>query len=158
MESRAEKSQSLEIPSKLKNNIFNSETQSDCKENECVQQELEEVRTSRATPLNKRWKPEERTITRSRSSVPVGRLKLPDDCWVLERPSSLLIEEEKEKRLLELEDVKQVRLEQAEMLELDRPSSRLEVQARHETLKELEQVKHIRQARTFHRTQQFEGH
>ena len=60
--------------------------------------------------------------------------------------------------MLELEDVKQVRLEQAEMLELDRPSSRLEVQARHETLRELEQVKHMRQARTFHRTQQLEGH
>lgn len=114
-------------------------------DNENTKQELDGVRASRSTPLNQRWKPQERIVTRSRSSHPIGRLKLPDDCWVLERPSSQVIEEEKEKRLQELIEVKQARLDQAEILELDRPSSRLEVQARNETLKELEHVKHMRQ-------------
>ena len=63
-----------------------------------VERELEEVRESRAraTPINKRWQPTEKVAERSKSALPIGRLNLPDDCWVVERPASRL-EEEREK-------------------------------------------------------------
>ena len=84
------------------------------------------MRVSRATPLNKRWRPAERMAERSKSAHPIGRLKLADDCWVVERPASRL-EEEREKMVSELESLKQARsdyLTGPESLELERPSSR----------------------------------
>ena len=87
---------------------------------------MDEVRVSRATPLNKRWRPEEKMTERSKSAHPIGRLKLADDCWVVERPASRL-EEEREKMVTELETVKQARtdyLTGPDSLELERPSSR----------------------------------
>ena len=128
LEERKEKAQSLEIPSKLNVSKICDAFTPEQKKHEDTEKELDGVRASRSTPLNQRWKPQERVVTRSRSSHPIGRLKLPDNCWVLERPSSLVLEEEKEKRLQELLSVKQARLDQAEILELDRPSSRLEFQ------------------------------
>ena len=127
---RQEKTRSLEIPSKLDidrrlfSNI-NKVSQVDLGKDE-VERELDEVRESRATPLNKRWRPAEKMAERSKSAHPIGRLNLPDDCWVLERPSSRL-EEEREKIVLELETVKQARndyLTGPDSLEPDRPASR----------------------------------
>ena len=90
-----------------------------------VARELEEVRESRAraTPINKRWQPAEKAAERSKSALPIGRLNLPDDCWVVERPASRL-EEEREKMVQELETVKQARTDCLAAPELDRPSSR----------------------------------
>lgn len=84
------------------------------------------MRTSRATPINKRWQPGNKVVQRSKSAHPIGRIKVSDDSWVLERPSSLLLEEEKEKRLRELESLKIARSEQAEELETDKPVTRIE--------------------------------
>ena len=110
-EDRQEKTRSLEIPSKLDidRRLFSSKvTEVDRGSKVEVERELDEVRESRATPLTKRWNPAEKMAERSQSAHPIGRLKLPDDCWVVERPSSRL-EEEKEKIVHELETVKQAR-------------------------------------------------
>ena len=90
-----------------------------------VERELEEVRESRAraTPAHRRWQPAEKAVERSKSALPIGRLHLPDDCWVVERPASRL-EEEREKMVQELETVKQVRTDCLPAPELDRSSSR----------------------------------
>ena len=147
-EDRKEKTKSLDIPSKLdvknildKKNSGDTDTRDDKIK---IQQELQEISTSRVTPMSKRWKPQDKVVQRSKSAHPIGRINLPDNCWVLERPSSQNMEEEKEKIILELETVKQARLEVADQLEIDRPSSRLQDLARSETLKELEFVKNVR--------------
>ena len=84
------------------------------------------MRASRATPLSKRWQPGTKVVQRSKSAHPVGRIQVSDDSWVLERPSSLHLEEEREKRLRELHALKIARSEQAEELEADRPVTRIE--------------------------------
>ena len=122
---RQEKTRSLEIPSKLDiDGLFSKSREDDAGKLE-VERELEEVRESRAraTPVNKRWRPPEKAAERSKSALPIGRLHLPDDCWVVERPASRL-EEEREKMVLELETVKQARSDCLTAPELDRPSSR----------------------------------
>ena len=205
-EDRTYKTQSAEIPSKIDLQTFganNDQKEPDNEKKENLEHELTEIRASRATPLNKRWQPGNKPPgqQRSKSAHPVGRIqvyddswvlerpssilleeerqkrlreldslkiarseqaeeleadrpvtrieekfigKLPDRCWVTERPSSMLLEEERERRLLELESVKKARLEAESALEEDRPSSRLEDRARIETLRELEAVKNIR--------------
>ena len=122
---RQEKTRSLEIPTKLDiSGLFSKSKEEDAGKLE-VERELEEVRQSRAraTPINKRWQPAEKAAERSKSALPIGRLHLPDDCWVVERPASRL-EEEREKMVLELETVKQARSDCLTAPELDRPSSR----------------------------------
>ena len=122
---RQEKTRSLEIPSKLDiEGMFVKSKEEDAGKLE-VERELEEVRESRAraTPINKRWQPAEKAAERSKSALPIGRLHLPDDCWVVERPPSRL-EEEREKMVLELETVKQARSDCLAAPELERPSPR----------------------------------
>ena len=128
-EDRQEKTRSLEIPSKLDidRRLFSSKvTEVDRGSKIEVEKELDEVRESRATPLTKRWNPAEKMAERSQSAHPIGRLRLADDCWVVERPASRL-EEERERRVQELETVKQARtdyLSGPESVEEERPSSR----------------------------------
>ena len=124
-QNRQEKTRSLEIPSKLdidRRLFSNKVTEVDSVKIE-VEKELDEVRVSRATPLNKRWRPEEKMAERSKSAHPIGRLKLADDCWVVERPASR-VEEERERMVQELETVKQARSDCLAAPELERPSSR----------------------------------
>ena len=129
-EDRTYKTQSAEIPSKIDLQTFganNDQKEADNEKKENLEHELNEMRASRATPLNKRWQPGNKPgQQRSKSAHPVGRIQVSDDSWVLERPSSLLLEEERQKRLRELETLKIARSEQAEELEADRPVTRIE--------------------------------
>ena len=123
---RQEKTRSLEIPTKLDiTGLFSKDKEEEDAGKLEVERELEEVRQSRAraTPINKRWQPAEKAAQRSKSALPIGRLHLPDDCWVVERPASRL-EEERERMVLELETVKQARTDCLAAPELDRASSR----------------------------------
>jgi len=142
MNERQQKTKSLEVPNKIKID-FTLNGENSMLDRENIQEELDNVKSSRETPLNKRWKPEEKVIQRSRSAHPIGRLKLPDNCWVIESSSYNNLEEEKERRKNELDSMKQARLE-TNIQELDRPSSRLQEKTRQETLKELEFVKTVR--------------
>ena len=129
-EDRTYKAQSTEILSKIDLQTFGAnkdqkEADNDKKEN--LEHELSEMRASRTTPLNKRWQPGNKTgQQRSKSAHPVGRIQVTDDSWVLERPSSIVLEEERQKRLRELDSLKIARSEQAVELEADRPVTRIE--------------------------------
>merc|ERR1719402_81673 len=123
--------------------------------NQEIAKELNEIRDTRPTPIAKRWRPQQEGKTtslqvvqpqRSRSAHSLTRVRLPDDCWVMERSASRL-EEERQKAVQELEEVKLARLQTLEVIEsgeLERPSSRAEVETRAQALRELEEVKRVR--------------
>ena len=133
----------MEIPSKLDISEYTGARNNDANGTDGQvqrEQELNEIRTSRITPVTKRWKPVDKAVLRSKSALPIGRKKLADSSWVLERPSSQVFEEEKVRRQMELETVKQARLEQSDMLE----SEDRTVEEKTRRFLELESVKQAR--------------
>merc|ERR1712083_1116431 len=109
-----------------------------------IKDELNDIRELRPTPVTKRWNPtQESKGPQSQSAHTMMRTRLPDSSWVVERSASRL-EEERQKALQELEEVKKARQETLEVIEngeLERPSSRAEIESRNKALKELEEVK-----------------
>jgi len=147
---RAEKTQSLDVHRLNVEEVFNNDAIEEKKSNPEITKELSDLRENRPTTIAKRWRPKldakGQTDERSRSAHALQRIKLPDDCWVMERSASRL-EEERQKAVQELEQVKKARAETLEIMEreeLERPSSRAEIETRAQSLRELEEVKRAR--------------
>ena len=67
LDDRQQKTKSLEVPNKIKIDFTFNGVENSMLERENIEQELDKIKNRRETPLNKRWKPEEKVIQRSRS-------------------------------------------------------------------------------------------
>ena len=67
LDDRQQKTKSLEVPNKIKIDFTLNGVENSMLDRENIEQELDKIKNRRETPLNKRWKPEEKVIQRSRS-------------------------------------------------------------------------------------------
>lgn len=112
--------------------------------------EIEQIRESRPTPLNKRWRPTEREAngsdgrrSKSMSSVPRAKL-MSDNDWMRNSTSSHEVERRME-TTLEIEEIKKARALGLDNLDAEDNAQRDKLLLlKLDTTKELEEIKHVR--------------